>query len=447
MSTQAPQGLFAVSQALCTLFILLLPFALAGLALINTGLARSRSAAHSMMSTLCVVGVAAVVYYAVGFSLEGFAGLSSHTFTFHNRDWSWLGAGRWFMRDVPLEGSPASFAALLQMMCVGMAAMIPLGAAAERWRLGACCVSTALFAGLTYPIFAHWVWGTGWLSRLGMNFGLGLGFLDSGGSSTIQAVGGLTALSLVWLLGPRRGKFNLEGMPAALPGHNTVLVLFGCLLALVGWMGLNCAGAILFAGAQPGRTVLVAANTLLSAAGGVLAAAAVTRYRFGRPDASLSANGWLCGLAASSAGCAFLAPASAMITGLVAGALVTLTVAWMESRLGLDDPAGAVSVHAIGGIWGILAVGFLPFAPGVLGGLNAAAPAIGPRGQFLSQVVGVATLLGFVLPFTYLLNWLLNFVVPQRIPPEEERQGADLYELGAGAYPEFMTHTDEFTQW
>ena len=137
---------------------------------------------------------------------------------------------------------------------------------------------------------------------------MGRGFLDAGGSATIQAVGGLTALSMVWLLGPRRGKYNLEGMPAALPGHNTVYVLFGCLLALVGWMGLNAAGSLLFAGVAPGRTVLVAVNTLLSAAGAVLAAAAITRYRFGKPDASLSANGWVCGLAASSAGCAFVPP-------------------------------------------------------------------------------------------------------------------------------------------
>jgi Amt family ammonium transporter len=283
------------------------------------------------------------------------------------------------------------------------------------------------------------------LGSLGANFGLGLGFLDAGGSATIQTVGGMTALSIVWLLGPRRGKYNPEGMPAALPGHNTVLVLFGCVLALVGWMGLNSAGAMLFAGIPPGRTVLVAVNTLLSAAGAVLAAAAITRYRFGKPDASLSANGWVSGLVASSAGCAFVPPAAALLIGLVAGALVTYTVAWMEVYLGLDDPAGAVSVHALGGIWGILAVGLFPRAATAIS--NATHPAPTPGGQMLAQVVGVATLLGFVLPITYLLNWLLNRFFPQRIPPEEERHGADLYELGAGAYPEFMTHTDEFSQW
>ena len=435
-----------ISEALCILLILLLPLALAGLALINTGLSRSRSAAHSMMAALCVVAAAATAYFVAGFAWQGYPGLASHTVTIIGKEWSWLGAGHLFLRGMPLDGSRASLAALLQLLSVGLAALIPLGAAAERWRLRACCLSTALLAGITYPLFAHWVWGGGWLERLGSNYGLGLGFVDAGGSATIQAVGGLTALSMVWLLGPRHGKYNPEGMPAALPGHNTVYVLFGCLLALAGWMGLNAAGSLLFAGVAPGRIVLVAVNTSLAAAGAVLSAAAITRYRFGKPDASLTANGWLSGLAASSAGCAFVPPAGALLIGLVAGALVTYTVAWMEAHLGLDDPAGAVSVHAVGGIWGILAVGLFPRA--VVTAITSptiSAPTQG--GQMLAQVVGVATLLGFVLPFTYSLNWILNRFLSQRIPPEEERHGADLYELGAGAYPEFMTHTDEFSQW
>ena len=446
MSPQPLPALSEVCQALCILFILLLPLALAGLALINTGLSRLRSAAHSMMATLCVAAVAATAYFVTGFAWQGYPGLPSHTLSIFGKEWSWLGAGHFFLRGVPLDGSRASLAALLQLLSVGLAGLIPLGAAAERWRLRACCLSTALLAGITYPLFGHWVWGGGWLASLGANYGLGRGFLDAGGSSTIQAVGGLTALSLVWLLGPRRGKYNLEGMPAALPGHNTVYVLFGCVLALIGWMGLNSAGSILFAGIAPGRTVLVVVNTLLSAAGAVLAAAAITRYRFGKPDASLSANGWVCGLVASSAGCAFVPPAVALLIGLVAGALVTYTVAWMEAHLGLDDPAGAVSVHAIGGIWGILSVGLFPRAA-VAVAAGPANPASPQNGQMLAQVLGVATLVGFVLPFTYSLNWLLDRFFPQRIPPEEERHGADLYELGAGAYPEFMTHTDEFSQW
>ncbi len=445
-----PKPVFAItdiSEALAILFIVLVPLAVAGIALINTGLARSRSAAHSMLATLCVVGSGAVACFVTGCAWQAYPGLPDHMMTIFGKDWSWLGAGKFFLRSVPLNGSPASLAILLQFMGVSVAALIPLGAGAERWRLRSCCVSTVLLAGITYPLFAHWVWGGGWLASLGANYGLGRGFLDAGGSSTVQVVGGLTALSIVWLLGPRRGKFNPEGMPAAVPGHNQVLVLFGCLLALVGWIGLNAAGSLVFMGVGPGSVVLVVANTLLSAGSAVLAAALITRYRFGKPDASLSANGWVSGLVASSAGCAFFPPAAAVLIGLIAGAMVTYTVAWLEAHIGLDDPAGAVSVHAISGIWGILAAGLFPHAAAVAVSGISATPVPTPSGQMLAQIVGIAALLGFILPLTYGLNWLLNAFYPQRIPIEDERHGADLYELGAGAYPEFVTHSDEFSQW
>ena len=119
---------------------------------------------------------------------------------------------------------PASLAALLQIFCVGLAALIPLGSGADRWRLRASCLSTALLAGWTYPLFAHWVWGGGWLAQLGANYGLGHGFLDVGGASSIHVLGGLTALSVTWILGPRRGKYSADGMAPAIPGHNAVLV-------------------------------------------------------------------------------------------------------------------------------------------------------------------------------------------------------------------------------
>jgi Amt family ammonium transporter len=407
----------------------MVPFAAAGIALINTGLCRVRSAAHSMLASLCAMGVAAVVYAAFGFAWQGFAGRPAHAVIIAGKAWNWIAAEPFFFRGLEIGASPASLAAWLQMLSVGLAALIPLGAGADRWRLGASCASTALLAGWTYPLFAHWVWGGGWLAQLGLNYGLGGGFVDAGGASSIHSLGGLTALSIAWILGPRRGKYTLEGMPAAIPGHNAVLVLFACILALLGWLGLNCAGAVLFTGAEPGRTVLVAINTTLSAFSATLATALMTRIRFGRPDASLCANGWVGGLVASSAACAFIAPFAAILIGLVAGALVTLAVEAFELHFTVDDPSGAISVHAVCGIWGILALGLF--------GANDA-------GQWLAQVVGIATLLGFVLPLTYGLNWLLNRVYPQRVALEGERQGMDLFELGAGAYPDFSTHAEEF---
>lgn len=414
----------------CFLCSLLVPLAGAGMALINAGLGRSRSAAHAMLASLSIIAVAALVYFACGFAWQSFPGRPAHLLTVAGKTWSWLGSEPFFLRGLTLDGSPASLAVWLGMLSAGLAALIPLGSGADRWRLGAGCASAALLAGFTYPVFAHWAWGGGWLAQLGMNNQLGAGFLDAGGSSSIQAVGGLTALSIAWILGPRRGKYTPDGTPSAIPGHNAVLVLLGCLAALLGWLGLNCAGSILYCGAQPGRLVLVVVNTTLGAAAAALASAAATRIRFGKPDASLCANGWVGGLAAGSAGCLFVPPAIAVLIGAAAGILVVFAVEWIELRLAVDDPGGAVSVHAIGGIWGVIAAGLFAGGPG----------------QLLAQLVGVATLLGFVLPLTYGLNRALNRFYKQRVAVEGERRGMDLFELGAGAYPEFMTHTEDFTQ-
>ncbi len=394
-----PETLTLEMQAIFPFFcILLVPFAGAGLSLINAGLNRSRNAAQTMLASLCVFAVAALVYFVCGLAVET--------------------NGRLFLRGLIFDSASGTIL-LLQLFSVGLAAMIPLAAGAERWRLAASCASTALFAALTYPLFAHLVWRGGWLTSLG--------FLDASGASCIQSVGGLTALSIAWILGPRRGKFTSDGVPTAMPGHNAVVVLFGCMLAPVGWMGLNAAGAMLFANAKPIDSILVAVNTILSASGAAAAALAITRVRFGKPDASLTVNGWVSGLVASSAGCAVLKPAEAVLTGMVAGALVIFGIELLELRMKVDDPAGAISVHAVGGMWGVLAVGIFAGEPASL----------------LAQLVGVATLMGFVLPMSYGLNWLLDRFLRQRVAAEGERQGMDLFELGAGAYPDFVTHRED----
>jgi Amt family ammonium transporter len=424
------------TTALCFLFILLVPFAGAGITLINAGLIRSRSAAHSMLASLSVLALGAVVYFVCGFAFQGSSGGAAHVVWIAGKPWDLLAAAPWFLRGVALNGSPTSLVVLLGMFSVGLAALLPLGAGAERWRFSASCASAVLLAGWTWPLFAHWAWGGGWLAQLGLNYGLGRGFVDTGGAGAIHVVGGLTALSITWILGPRRGRYALHGMPTAIPGHSAVYVLFGCLLAWVGWIGLNAAGALLFAGVEPGRVVLIAVNTTLAASAGTLAVVLITRLRFGKPDASLSANGWVGGLVACSAGCAFLTPVAAAVTGLIAGTLVIFAVELLELRLSVDDPGGVVSVHAVGGVWGLLALGMFGHFP--------ASP--DDDQQWLAQVIGVATLLGFVLPLTYGLNRLLNRFIPFRVAVEGERQGLDLFELGAGAYPDFVTHRDEFGQ-
>jgi ammonium transporter, Amt family len=426
-----------MNLVLCLLCIMLVPLAAAGLALIHQGLGRSRSAAHAMLASLCAMAISAIVFVIIGFSFAGFAGGPFHSIAVGGVRWDWLGAagffgsGVYFGGDDPV-GLSRALALCLGMFTAGLAAMIPLSAGTDRWRLGPICLSSALLAGLVYPLFSHWAWGGGWLAQLGTTFGIS-GFVDMGGAGVIQVVGGLMGLAVAWIIGARRGKYSNDGMAAAIPGHNIVLVLFGCMVALVGWIGLDSAASLLFYGEGATQITGVVINAMLSASGGCLAAVAITRARYKKPDASLSANGWIAGLVAGSAACAMVSPVAAIDIGLVAGALVTYMIEIFELKLQVDDPGGAISVHAGAGIWGLIAVGlFGRFSEGTRGG------------HVLAQLVGVAALLGFVLPLLYAGNLLLNRFVPYRVDGDGDWQGMDIRELGAGAYPEFVVHADEF---
>ncbi len=422
-----------MSFVLCLVCVLLVPLASAGLALMHKGLGRSRSAAQAMLSSLCILAVTAIVFVLFGFSWAGVAGQASHEVFLHGAPWSCLGAQPLFARGVRFDGSPDALALCLQMFAVGLAGVIPISAGADRWRLVSICLFSALLAGIIYPLFSHWVWGGGWLAQLGVNLGIGAGFIDAGGSGVIQVTGGLAALSVAWIIGPRRGKYTEDGMATAIPGHDISSVLFGCILALMGWIGLNAAASLLFYGVTPAGIARVVVNTTLCAAASSLAAMGTTQLRYGKPDASLSANGWVAGLAAGSAGCAFISPAASIVTGLAAGIVVTWLVEVLELKLYIDDPGGAISVHAGAGILGLLSAG-----------LFANVGSVSSRGQFLAQLIGVATLLGFMLPLLHTCNWLLNKIVRYRVDATGDWQGMDIRELGAGAYPEFVIHSDEF---
>ncbi len=407
--------------------LLLAPLAIAGVALINTGLGRSRSAAQSLLGSLVVISTAVIAFFAVGAAFAAASGGSDHILRISGRQWDWAGAGALFLRGAASVPVRTQLGLFFEALAAALAAMIPWGSGADRLRLPAgAAIATALPV-LVFPILAHWIWGGGWLARLGENFSLGVGFLDAGGAASVHVLGGLSALAAVWIAGPRKGKFPREGLSTAMPGHNVVYVLFGCMVALAGWLAWNMAGSILWLNAAPASLVITAINTLLSAAAALVAAFSVTRVRFGKPDASLCANGWLAGLVTSSACAALVTPFEAVVTGLVAGIITPLLVELFELALSIDDPAGAISVHAAAGLWGLAAAGI--FAP--------------RSGQFLAQLIGISTLLGLVLPAVYLIFWLIDRVLPFRVDPDGERLGMDLHELGGGAYPEFVIHRDE----
>ena len=417
--------------ALTLILLLMSPLAIAGVALINTGLGRSRSAAQALLGNLAILAVAVLVFALVGATLagnlSGAPGSTGLSLQIAGKSWNWVGNAPFLLGGLGSAPPQAQLGVLFEFLAVSLGAMLPWGSGADRWRLTSGCAAAAVFAAIVFPFSAHWIWGGGWLSQLGVNFALGAGFVDGGGAASVHALGGLSALAVVWIAGPRKGKFPKEGLSTALPGHNAVYVLFGCLLALVGWLAWNLAGAVLWLHAPLTSLTGTALNTILSASAALAATFTVTRIRFGKPDASLCANGWLTGLVASSACAAFLTPGESILVGLIAGIITPLLVEVLELALSIDDPSGAISVHAVGGLWGLLAVGL--FAP--------------QPGQLVAQLVGIATLFGLLLPLLYLLFAVLNRFVPFRVDPDGERLGMDLHELGGGAYPEFVIHRDE----
>ncbi len=420
-----------MNETLALVCVLLTPLAAAGLALIHQGLGRSRSAAHTMLASLCAMGVAALVFVAAGVAWTGTRGGAAHVFSWGGLRVDWLGAEPVFAAGATTARRLLEVA--FEIAAAGLVALIPVSAGGDRWRLRAICCAAAMLAAVAFPLWAHWVWGGGWLARMDQMFGLP-GFADPGGAAVVQVTGGLAALSVAWIVGPRKGKYH-HAQPSAIPGHNIVMTLFGCVLALVGFSGLEGAAVLLFGVPETGvlEVARVAVNATLAASAGLLAAVLSTRVRYRKPDASISANGWVAGLVAGSAGACFFSPAQTMLVGAVAGVLVAFLVEQLELTLLVDDPGGAISVHAGAGLWGMLAFGLLgPVAAGMRGV------------HLLTELVGIATVLGLVFPLLHALNLLLDRLVPFRVGRDGDWQGMDIAELGSGAYPEFVVHADEF---
>jgi Amt family ammonium transporter len=328
---------------------------------------------------------------------------------------------------------------LFQMVFMDTAATIPTGAMAERWKFSSFIVFAFFISMVTYPLYANWVWGGGWLSQLGKNFGLGHGHVDFAGSSVVHMVGGVTALAGALVLGPRIGKFNKDGSANPIPGHNVPMAILGTFILAFGWFGFNPGSTL--AGADL-RIAVVAVNTMLASASGAIVAMFYMWARFGKPDPSMMANGMLAGLVAITAPCAFVSSAWAFVIGAVAGVLVCWSVFFVEQRLKVDDPVGAVSVHGTCGAWGVLSLGL--FADGTYGdGFNGVAGTVrgllyGDAGQLVAQTVGTLTNVVFVFAASWAFFKVLHAVVGLRVSPEIELEGLDVPEMGAHGYPEIQ---------
>ncbi len=309
---------------------------------------------------------------------------------------------------------------------------------AERWTFKSFVVYGFFIAMFVYPLYASWVWGGGWLSQLGGNFGIGHGVLDYAGSSVVHMVGGVTGLAGAIVLGPRMGKYRANGTPTAIPGHHIPMAVVGCMVLFFGWFGFNAGPALADGGLRLGVIVV---NTMLVGVAAAVAAMCYVWFMYSKPDLSLIANGLLGGLVAISASCAFVSPAGAIVTGLVAGVLCCTSVFFVERKLKVDDPVGAVSAHGVCGAWGMISLGL--FADGTYGdGLNNVAGMVkglfyGGGLQLAAQVIGVIVNFVFVLAVMYLFFKVLDRIVPLRVSEEVEFEGLDQNEVSVTAYPDF----------
>lgn len=433
----------------------LVMFMQAGFAMVEAGLCRVKNANHTYMMNFFVYGCGLFAYWILGFAIQmgGAAGngnlgglqplASEHTLSLFGKTWGLFGQSGMFLSGHTYDvGVMVIF--LFQMVFMDTALTIVTGACAERWKFLTFSVSSVLMGALTYPLFANWAWGGGWLAQLGTNLGLGHGYADFAGSGVVHAVGGLSALAVALIIGPRIGKYNRDGSPNAIIGHDISAVLIGCFILAFGWFGFNPGSTLGASGAGCLRIGSVAVNTMLAGCTGTFGALLYMWSLKGKPDASMSGNGLLAGLVAITAPSGFVNPTASAIIGFIAGVLVCVSVTFVENTLKVDDPVGAISVHGAGGLWGVISVGL--FADGTSNyggswnGVNGSVTGLfyGDASQLIAQLIGVSTLVGFVFAFSFAMNWVLDIVLGHRVSAESEIAGLDLPEMGQLGYPEFV---------
>jgi len=427
----------------------LVMFMQVGFALCETGFTRAKNASHTMAMNIMVYGIGMLGFWLCGYALQmgggggsptlgGGAGLDTEfAISLFGKDFGLFGLKGFFLTGDAYDVSIAALF-LFQMVFMDTAATIPTGALAERWSFKSFIVYGFFMSMIAYPLYANWVWGGGWLSQLGKNFGLGHGTIDFAGSSVVHMTGGIAALAGAILLGPRIGKYKPDGTPNAIPGHHIPMAVTGVLILAFGWFGFNTGSTL--AGTDL-RIGVIATNTMLASGAGAVSAMLYMMFVYGKPDLSMSANGLLAGLVAITAPCAFVSPTSAVIIGLISGVILCISVFFVDQTLKVDDPVGAISVHGVNGAWGLLSVGI--FADGTYGDqINTIAGGVkgllyGDGGQFIAQVIGVCTNFVFIFVAFYIYFKIAGVFIPMRVSAEVEQEGLDLHEVGVVAYPDF----------
>ena len=373
-----------------------------GFALLEAGLTRAKNAVNICMKNLMDFSLGSLAFWLVGFGVMfGPSG-------------GWFGTSGFMLSDFATEGDPWLYVFwLFQTVFAATAATIVSGAMAERTKFGSYILYSIFLTALVYPVFGSWAWGSlyqgsGWLE--------GMGFIDFAGSTVVHSIGGWAALAGAVVIGPRMGRYGPDGRPRALPGHNLVLATLGMFILWFGWFGFN-------AGSTTAATVdiaLIAVNTNLAAAAGATAAMLTAWTFLKHPDATMMINGALAGLVGITAGCANVTPGSAIIIGLIAGALVVFSVLFFD-KIRIDDPVGAISVHGVCGAWGTLAAGLFD-----VGGFS--------MSTVTTQLIGIGAAFAWSFGTMFVFFKAVAMTIGLRVGEEEEIAGLDAYEHGNEAY-------------
>lgn len=412
-----------LSYALDTLYFLLMGalvmWMAAGFTMLEAGLVRAKNTAEILTKNVGLYSIACIMYLLCGYTIMYPGDFSGDVF----RSLTTLGSGLVGTSDheaaaVVASGGELNHSKLsdffFQVVFVATAMSIVSGAVAERMKLWSFLTFTVVLTGFIYPVQGFWKWGGGWLEQLG--------FVDFAGSGVVHLCGASAALAGVMLLGPRSGKYGPRGHVRAIPGCNLPLATIGTLILWLGWFGFNGGSQLRVSDVGNANAVsLVFVNTNMAAAGGLIMALILARLWYGKADLTMALNGALAGLVAITADPASPSPLVAILIGGVGGLLVVPSIVGLD-KLKLDDPVGALSVHGVVGIWGILAVLLT----------NDAA-------RWWVQIVGVLAIFAWTFTLSLLVWLAIRYTVGIRVDQQHEYEGVDLSECGLEAYPEFTS--------
>ena len=393
----------------------------AGFAFLGAGFLQKKNTLNYLTMSFMDFCVGGLIYWAFGFALMFGGSYLAFGLDAGNALFGYSG---FFLSFGSFDYSTSKLW-LFQMMFSAAACTIVAGAVAERIKFNVHVICSAALCGIMYPVYGHWVWGGGWLASLPF----GSGMKDFAGSGVVHGIGGLIALVGAWMVGPRFGKYNPDGTPNMFHGHNLSFVVLGTLFLLFGWFGFN-AGSTL--GSTDLRVSIIASNTFLAACTGGITLMYITYYNTGKYDIVMTCKGALAGCVAITASGAYVSHWAAVAIGFIAVFILKASLHFIENKLRIDDPVGAISVHGASGLWGLLSVGI--FADGSYLGVKGLIA--GSGWQLLSQFIGCVVLMIWALGLGYILFYILKRTIGLRVPVSEENTGIDLYEHGIPCYPD-----------